>query len=152
MFKIFDRQRNRKLDLLGRKLLRAASMSEQELESSISSSFQTARLRAGIAAESLKFGNNKIGAAWLIATRSAMSLVLVVTLLAAGFFLLFRMPMGDMNIPPSLAVEALLDPRETGNERIVISESGPLTRNEVLSTIVNREEHEGHEDQRGEKR
>lgn len=141
MFRLFNRQhfyrqQERKIDLFGKRLLRAASISEEELASHTSLPFQFARLKTRILFQERKTGGV---AAWLMATRSAMSLVFVLTILVTGLFIIFRTSVNEPRLQPSLAVEALLDPREMKNEPIVFSESSPITGNEVLLTIVTRD-------------
>ena len=126
-------EQDERFDRIGRALVRAAAMSDQEVEAVASSPFLYARLRARIAAAE----QERRGDRWLmmlvVARRAVPAMVLAAIATASVFWFMGR----GSNVINPLTHVAFLDATETNVERVVFAESGALSSDEVLATIVN---------------
>ena len=130
--------RQKDLDRLGQTVVRASALSDEDAAEMAVSPFLFTRVRAQIASA----GDAQLtGGIWtnfsLIARKAipAMSLAAAVSL---GLFLYTR----NNSTKPTFSVDAYLGTSEPGIERLVFSERQPVTVDEVLATIVTRDERE----------
>ena len=130
--------RQKDLDRVGQTVLRASVLSDEEAAEMAVSPFLLTRVRAQIASAGEA---DLIGGIWtnfsLIARKAiaAMSLAAAISL---GLFLYTR----NNSTNPTFSVDAYLGTSEPGIERLVFAERQPLTVDEVLATIVTRDERE----------
>ena len=127
-----------RLDEMGRAFVRAASLDEEEVERIAAAPFLAARLRSRIeAARAAKEESSDWLAVFGVAWRAvpAMSLAAAV---AVGVF--FYAGGGDPFPAGLFTDEALLATSESAVEGVYFDDTGALTRDEVLSTIVDENE------------
>ena len=130
--------RQKDLDRLGQTVVRASVVSDDDAAEMAGSPFLFTRVRAQIASAG---DAQLIGGIWnnfsLIARKAipAMSLAAAVSL---GLFLYTR----NNSTKPTFSVDAYLGTSQPGIERLVFSERQPVTADEVLATIVTRDERE----------
>ena len=128
--------RKKDLDRVGQTLVRASVLSDEEAAEIAVSPFLLTRVRAHIASDA-----ELVGSIWtnfsLISRKAipAMSLAAAVSL---GLFLYT----GNKSTNASFSVDAYLGTSEPGIERLVFAERQPVTVDEVLATIVTRDERE----------
>ena len=127
-----------RLDGMGRALVRAASLDEEEVERIAASPFLAARLRTRIeAARAAKEESGDWLAVFGVAWRAVPAMSLAAAL-AVGVFLYAG---GGDPFPAGLFTdEALLATSESAVEGVFFDDTGALTRDEVLSTIVDENE------------
>ncbi|MGH9966422.1 MAG: hypothetical protein ACREBG_01115 [Pyrinomonadaceae bacterium] len=128
---------NENLDNAGRRLLNASVLSDQDVEEVAGSPFLFARIRARISERQADEAGNLWGSFWLISRKAipAMSLAAAISL---GLFLYA----GNKSQNSAFSVDAYLGTSESGIENIVFAEKRPLTTEEVLTTIITRDERE----------
>ena len=129
-----DHTEDARLDRVGRAVVRAASLDEEEVERIASAPFMAARLRARI--EAARAGREESGD-WLavfgVAWRAVPAMSLAAVLAVGAFFFAG----GGDPFPAGLFTdEALLATSESAVEGVFFDETGALTRDEVLSAIV----------------
>jgi hypothetical protein len=134
-----DRQRDERLDRMGREIVRASTMNEPEAEAAVSSPFLYARLRSRIAAERERRVEGErfialLGVAWR--TVPAMALV---ALFAFALFLSASRATRGSGI---FIDELVLGARDRGVEHVVFADRQALSSDEVLATILNGEDRE----------
>ncbi len=133
-----DSSRNEQLDLLGRNVLRASVISDEEAGEIAQSPFLFTRLRARIKSErQMDEAGGVWSGFWLISRRAipAMSLVAALSL---GLFLYA----GNKSAKPAFSVDAYLGTSDSRIENLVFAERQPVTVDEVLATIATRDERE----------
>ena len=126
------------LDRAGSSVIRSAALSESETNEIAAAPFLFARIRTRIANEGQ---NSDLSAAtniWLISKRAIPAMMLV----AAISFGLSAYMTGNKTQPTAFSVDAYLGTNESGVENLVFAERRPLTRDEVLATIIIRDERE----------
>lgn len=134
-----DHNLDERADRLGRTLVRAASLDDEEVERIASSPFLSTRLRARIeAARAAKEESGDWLAIFGVAWRAVPAMALAAAL-AVGVFLYAG---GGEQLPVAMFTdEALLATSESAVEGVYFDETGALTRDEVLSAVI--EENEG---------
>jgi hypothetical protein len=135
-----DRQRDERLDRLGREIVRASAINTHEAEAAASSPFLYARLSARINAERARREEGErwfalLGVVWR--TVPAMALMAVL-----AFALLLLSARRGTPAGGSFIDEALLGTRDASVEHVVFADRQPLSSDEVLATILNGEERE----------
>ncbi len=134
-----------RLDKMGHNLVRAAQASEEEIEQIATSPFLYTRLRARISAEQEKIvvGEGNIWWAMLLtAWRPFAGMALMATFAAVLFW--FTAIAGTTTTSANLALSSN-DYLATGNssfERIVFTDQGAPSNDEVLTTLMNEDESE----------
>lgn len=128
---------NENLDRVGHRLLNAAVLSDQDAEKIAGSPFLFGRIRARIGERQPDEAGNLWRNFWLISRKAipAMSLAAAISL---GLFFYA----GNKSPNSAFSVDAYLGAGESGIENIVFAEKHPLTTDEVLATIVARDERE----------
>ena len=127
-----------RLDGMGRALVRAASLDEEEVERIAAAPFLAARLRTRIeAARAAKEESGDWLAVFGVAWRAVPAMSLAAAL-AVGVF--FYAGGGDPFPAGLFTDEALLATSESAVEGVYFDDTGALTQDEVLSTIVDENE------------
>ena len=133
-----DLSRNEKLDRAVCDIVKASVLSEDDASVMVSSPFLFTRVRAHIA---LKRKQREAGIwtdFWLISQKAILGMGLA----AAASFGLFLYTSGNKSGNQAFSVDAYLGTNDAGIESIVFAERRPLTNEEVLATIVSRDERE----------
>jgi hypothetical protein len=129
-----------RLDRMGRAIVRASAMNEQEAEATASSPFLYARLRSRINAERER---REEGERWFALVGVVWRAVPAMALVAIFAFALFLS--ATRSVTRASIVfndESLLGARDAGIEHVVFADRQPLSSDEVLATILNGEERE----------
>jgi hypothetical protein len=127
------------LDRVGRLITKAGVLADAETSEIASAPFLFARIKARISSEELRLENRSLWTGfWPISKRA----VPVMVIIAAVSFGLSVYMSGNKNQPAAFSVDAYLRTNESGVENIVFAERRPLTRDEVLATIISRDERE----------
>jgi hypothetical protein len=127
-----------RLDGMGRAFVRAASLDEEEVERIAAAPFLAARLRTRIeAARAAKEDSGDWLAVFGVAWRAVPAMSLAAAL-AVGVF--FYAGGGDPFPAGLFTDEALLATSESAVEGVYFDDTGALTQDEVLSTIVDENE------------
>ena len=121
-----------RLDRAGRIITKAATLSDEEAGEIAATPFLFARIQARIAAEQ-QVGDAGIWTAFWSISKRAIPAMMIVAALSFGLSLYFT---GNKNQPTAFSVDAYLGTNETGVENLVFAERQPLTRDEVLATII----------------
>ena len=131
-----ERERDERLDRIGRTLLRASAQNESEAEAVASSPFLYTRVRARIADERER---RDAGEGWLALLSVAWRSVPALALVAVFAFVLFWAAVPNAQSPAAVVFsdEALLGAREAGIEHVVFADRNTLSSDEVLASILN---------------
>jgi hypothetical protein len=132
-----DSERDERLDILGRKIVRASSSKEEEAEAAASSPFLYTRLRARIAQERER---REEGESWLTMLGVAWRTVPAMALVAVFAFVLFLSAGTGTRAPVGSNDYALLGETDAGVEQVVFADRQPLSSDEVLTTIMDADE------------
>ena len=127
-----------RLDRAGRIITKAAVLSEAEAGEIAAAPFLFARIQARIAAERQISDGGIWTAFWSISKR-AIPAMIIVAALSSGLSLYFT---GNKNQPAAFSVDAYLETNESGVENLVFAERRPLTRDEVLTAIISKDDRE----------
>jgi hypothetical protein len=132
-----DNERDERLDLLGREIVRASSANEAEAEAAASSPFLYTRLRARIAQERER---REEGESWLTMLAVIWRTVPAMALVAVFAFVLFLSAGRGTRTPVGANDYALLGEADAGVEQVVFADRQPLSSDEVLTTIMDADE------------
>jgi anti-sigma-K factor RskA len=132
-----DSERDERLDLLGREIVRASSANEAEAEAAASSPFLYARLRARIAQERER---REEGESWLTMLAVVWRTVPAMALVAVFAFVLFLSAGRAARTPVGANDYALLGEADAGVEQVVFADRQPLSSDDVLTTILDADE------------
>ena len=113
-------------------ITRAAVLSEQEAGEIAAAPFLFARIQARIASEAQTSEARIWTGFWSISKR-AIPAMMIVAALSFGLSVYFT---GNKSQPTTFSVDAYLGTNESGVENLVFAERRPLTRDEVLATII----------------
>ena len=138
MTKERDAISDERLDRAGRIITKAAVFSEAEAGEIAAAPFLFARIQARIAAEHQISDGGVWTAFWSISKR-AISAMIIVAALSSGLSLYFT---GNKTQPAPFSVDAYLETNESGVENLVFAERRPLTRDEVLTAIISKDDRE----------
>jgi hypothetical protein len=126
------------LDSAGRLITKAAILSETEAEEIAAAPFLFARIQARIAAEQQVADAGIWAGFWSISRRAIPAMIIVAALsLGLSFYLT-----GNKKQPAAFSVDAYLGTNESCVDNLLFAERRPLTRDEVLATIISRDERE----------
>ncbi len=123
------------LDRVGRVLVQSAACNDQEVEAAASAPFLYTRLRARIAEEKARRAGGESWLALLAVARRALPAMALFALLAALLMAWLPGPSGP-RAPVGFSDQAFFDTRETGVEQMVLASSMGLSRDEVLTIVV----------------
>jgi hypothetical protein len=136
---MFGRRKDRaaagRLDRLGREALRAAAMKPEEADGIASSPFLFARIRASVAAEQNRRDAPYDRLTMLAARRAIPAMLLIAVVSALALWLAETRPAGS-----SLETIAQASACSVTTKEVIASEGCLITDEEVLATIVNRDE------------
>jgi hypothetical protein len=126
------------LDRAGRIITKAAILSEAEAGEIAAAPFLFARIQARIAAER-QISDAGIWTGFWSISRRAIPAMMIVAAVSLGLSFYFT---GNKKQPAAFSVDAYLGTNESGVDNLLFAERRPLTRDEVLATIIGREERE----------
>ena len=127
------------LDRAGSSIIRSAGLPESETDEISAAPFLFGRIRARIANEQEALNERaNLSSFWLISKRAIPAMMLV----AALSFGLSAYMAGNKTQPSTFSVDAYLGTNESGIENMVFAERRQLTNDEVLATIIARDERE----------
>ena len=137
--KKIDRKRDERLDRVASEVVRASAMNRHEAEAAAASPFLYARISARIKAERAR---REEGERWFALLGVLWRAVPAMTLMAVLAFSLFLSARRGTPAGGRFIDEELLGARDAGVEHVVFADRQPLSRDEVLATILNGEERE----------
>ena len=127
------------LDRAGSSIIRSAGLPESETDEISTAPFLFGRIRTRIANEQEALSDRaNLSSFWLISKRAIPAMMLV----AALSFGLSAYMAGNKTQPSTFSVDAYLGTNESGIENMVFAERRQLTNDEVLATIIARDERE----------
>jgi hypothetical protein len=129
------------LDQLGEKLVRAAQMSAPEVAETVAAPFLYTRIRARIAAEQKRIADRERSVWWAVlrtAERPLMGMALMAAVAVSLFW--FAAMAGSAGTDFSLSSDFLATGGGSSFERIVFTDQGAPSNDEVLTTLVNQNE------------
>ena len=127
------------LDRAGSSIIRSAGLSESETDEISAAPVLFGRIRTRIAHEQQALDDrSNLASFWLISKRALPAMMLV----AALSFGLSAYMTGNKTQPSAFSVDAYLGTNESGIENMVFAERRQLTNEEVLATIITRDERE----------
>lgn len=130
--------RQKRLDRVGQSIVRASVLSDEEAEQIAVSPFLLTPVRARISSASQVEEATGIWANFVLISRKAIPAMSLVALFSLGLFVYT----GNKSAKPAFSVDAYLGTTESRIERLVFAERQPVTVDEVLATIVTRDERE----------
>ncbi len=136
-----NRQTNEQLDRVGKLVLRAGSGNDSATETAASAPFLYSRVRAGIAAERRRLDDAGSWLSLLFVARRAIPAMALVAILTAVLTLLSI----NVNAPASSArfdEDAFFDARDNSVEQTILADRNGLSRDEVFSIVVDRNDRE----------
>jgi hypothetical protein len=133
--KNFDQTR---LNRVGQSAVRASVLSDEEAERMALAPFLLARVKARISEATELDGRAGIWTNFALISRKAIPVMSLAALFSVGLFVYT----GNKSANPAFSVDAYLGTGESRVERLVFAERQPLTVDEVLATIVTRDERE----------
>ncbi|HEY0546921.1 MAG TPA: hypothetical protein VGC91_16200 [Pyrinomonadaceae bacterium] len=128
-----------RLDLLGSRIMRANALSEAEAESVASSPFLYARLRARITSERVR---HEEGESWLAMLKVFWRAIPAMALVAVCALALFWSVATTRLTTGGFVTEAIINSPDAGIERTVFTDNQSLTSDDVLATILNKDDGE----------
>ena len=131
-------QSNESLERVCGQISRAAGLPENEIDEISSRAFAFARLQARIEGEK----ENRQRAPWMmfwLTSKKAIPAMVLVAALSVGL----SVYVGNKTANSAFSVDAYLGTNESGIENTFFAEGRPLTRDEVLATIITANEREG---------
>ena len=134
-----DRVLDEQLDLVGRETMRASSLNEAEAEAAVSSPFLYSRVRSRIAEEVSRREEKESWLSMLIVFWRAVPAMALVAVACLVLFLSAN-PRGTTN--SGSGEDAVLSVSDSGIEQAVFTERQPLSSDEVLATILNKDDTE----------
>lgn len=133
------RDMTERLDRLGSDVLRAFSLNEAEAEEAVSSPFLYARIRSRIAGE---LSGREEKENWLSMFFVFWRAVPAMALVAVFSLVLFLSSNSGGLAPVGLTEDGLPSVPDSEVESVVFAESQPLSNDEILATILGREDGE----------
>lgn len=130
---------SKRLDQLGSEVIGASSLNESETEEIVSSPFLYSRIRTRIAAEASRREEKEN---WLSVFVVFWRTVPAMALVAVFCLVLFLTSRSSGIVTSGLSEDGIPSAPEPGIERVVFAEVQPLSSDEVLTTILGREDGE----------
>jgi hypothetical protein len=127
------------LDTVARLITKAAALSEVETNKIAAGPLLFARIRQRIANEQQMVNSRSPWTGFWPISKRAIPAMMIVAALSFG---LSAVMTRNKTQPTAFSVDAYLGTNETGIENMVFAERRPLTREEVLATIITRDERE----------
>jgi hypothetical protein len=132
-------ERDERLDRLGSEIIRASASNEAEATAVASSPFLYARLRSRIASERAR---REEGEGWLTMLKVFWRAVPAMALVAVCALFLFWSTATTSLSNAGSGYQAILNAPDAGIERTVFTDNQSLSSDEVLATIMDREDGE----------
>ena len=129
---------NEELDCVGRHITRASVLADNEAGDIAAAAFLFTRVRARIA-DHEQSESGRIWSGFRAASLKAIPAMIIVAVVSCGLSLYTS---GNKSTNPAFSVDAYLGTNEAGIENMVFAEKRTLTNEEVLATILNRDERE----------
>ena len=129
---------NKELDCVGRLITRASVLADDEAGDVAAAPFLFTRVRSRIAGRE-QAESERIWSGFRAASRKAIPAMVIVAVVSCGLSLYTG---GNKRTNPAFSVDAYLGTNEAGIENMVFAEGRTLTNEEVLATILNRDERE----------
>jgi anti-sigma-K factor RskA len=136
--KMRDSRSDESLERLGREIVRASAMNEDEGEAVAASPFLYTRLRSRINAEREQREEGERWGAMLRVIWRAIPAMAMVAIIAVTLFLSSNF--NTQQTASVVSVEDLLDTQGAGVESVVFADNRSLSSDEVLATILNEDE------------
>jgi hypothetical protein len=133
--KNFDQKR---LDRVGQSVVRSSVLSDEQAGQIALAPFLLARVKAQISDASQAEEGAGIWTNFALISRKAIPVMSLAALFSLGLFVYT----GNKSANSSFSVDAYLGTSESRVEQLVFAERQPLTVDEVLATIVTRDERE----------
>ena len=130
---------SKNIDQTARRIVSASVLSESEVQAAVSSPYLFTRIRGQINADLSAAESPNIWASLGLAARTALPGMAIVAALSFGLLLYVN---GNKTATPTFSVDAYLDSGESGFDNLLSVERRPLTSDEVLKTIVSKDERE----------
>lgn len=127
------------LDRVGRLVAKAGGLSESETSQIATGPFLFARIKTRISHEEKRLENRSLWTGFWPTSKRAVPAMIIIAALSFGLSLYMS---GNKTQATAFSVDAYLRTNDTGFENIVFAERRPLTRDEVLATIISRDERE----------
>ena len=126
------------LDRAGRRIVQCSGLSDAEAKAIASKPFLYSRLRAHLASAPQR----QAGAVWPNLAQASWKAIPAMGLAAAISLGLFLYVNENRSASPPFSVDAYLGTGESGIDNMLFAERRPLTADEVLVTIVSRDDRE----------
>lgn len=133
--KNFDQKR---LDRVGQTVVRASVLSDEEAGQMASAPFLLARIKTRISDTTQAEGAGGIWANFALISPKAITIMSLAAVFSLGLFVYT----GNNSAKPAFSVDAYLGTSESRVEQLVFAERQPVTVDEVLATIVAKDERE----------
>lgn len=130
---------NERLDRLGSEVLRASSLNEEETDAVVSTPFFYSRLRSRIAVEAARREEKEN---WLSMIKVFWRAVPAMAMVAVFCLVLFLSSSSGGLVTAGLTEDGVAGARDSGIESVVFAENQSLSNDEVLTTIIGREDEE----------
>ncbi len=128
----------KRLDRVGQSVVRASVLSDEEAGQMALSPFLLARIKARISDSSQVAEAAGIWTNFALISRKAIPVMGLAALFSLGLFVYT----GNKSADAAFSVDAYLGTSESRVEQLVFAERQPVTVDEVLATIVTRDERE----------
>lgn len=129
---------NERFSRAGRRLVMAASVSDEDAEAMASSPFLLTQVRARIVSETEADEARGVWASFWLVSRKAIPAMVLAAVFSFGLFLYT----GNKSSNAAFSVDAYLGANDSGIDSLVFAERRPLTAEEVFETIVTKDERE----------
>ncbi len=133
-----ERNQNERLDRVGRDVLRASVLADEEAGNFAQSPFLFTRIQAQIESERQAGEAGGLWSSLWLISRKAIPAMSIVAALSLGLFLYS----GNKSTRPTFSVDAYLRTSDSRIENLVFAERQAVTVDEVLATIATRDERE----------
>ncbi|HKC64564.1 MAG TPA: hypothetical protein VKB86_13065 [Pyrinomonadaceae bacterium] len=128
-----------RLDLLGRRIIRASASNEEEAERAAASPFSYARLRSRLSEE---IERREEGERWFTMLKVVWRAVPAMALVAILAITLFLSTSFSSRSSNGFSDEALLGERGTGVESVVFADTRNISNDDVLATVMSEDDQE----------
>jgi len=143
MAEIKELSEKERLDRAGRQIVRAVGLDESEVREIVSSPLLYARVRRFIESKSEPLEVAGFWAGLGLASRKAIPAMSLVAAISLGLLLLVNgNGNGNRSASQAFSLDAYLGTSESGIDNVLFAERRPLTTDEVLTTVVSRDERE----------
>lgn len=139
MTKEKDSFSRKSLDHAGTLVTKAAVLPEAQTNEIAAAPFLWARIRTRIAEEQQSRDSQGVWSGFWLISKRAIPVMMIVAALSFGLSAYLT---GNKTQPAAFSVDAYLGTNESGLENMMFAERRPLTSDEVLATIIAKDERE----------